>query len=100
MPERYAHAARPTKGQLVDEVPLDVKGYHRKAVNGRCVGRSDRGDDAAGAHRSAMDRWSWERGEIWEAAGYPWSLRLQALLPTKCHHVGGGGSTLSTSSGR
>ena len=31
MRERYAHAARPTKGQLLDEV-CEVTGYHRKAV--------------------------------------------------------------------
>ena len=31
MRERYAHAVRPTKGQLLDEV-CEVTGYHRKAV--------------------------------------------------------------------
>ncbi len=82
MRERYAHAARPTKGQLLDEV-CEVTGYHRKAVI-RSLRRPERprrrrrggppvryGPVVVGTLR-----------RIWEAAGYPWSLRLQALLPT------------------
>ena len=82
MRERYEHAARPTKGQLLDEV-CEVTGYHRKAVI-RSLRRPERprrrrrggppvryGPVVVGTLR-----------RIWEAAGYPWSLRLQALLPT------------------
>ena len=82
MRERYAHAVRPTKGQLLDEV-CEVTGYHRKAVI-RSLRRPERprrrrrggppvryGPVVVGTLR-----------RIWEAAGYPWSLRLQALLPT------------------
>jgi len=82
MRERYEHAERPAKGRLLDEV-CEVTGYHRKAVS-RLLRRPARprrrrrggppvryGPVVVGTLR-----------RIWEAAGYPWSLRLQALLPT------------------
>jgi hypothetical protein len=80
MRERYVTADRATKSQLLDEV-CEVTGYHRKAVTRR-FGRA-----AAGAPRrrgrpvqygptvvGALRR-------LWVAAGYPWSVRLRALLP-------------------
>ena len=81
MRERYERASRAAKGRLLDEV-CEVTGYHRKAVirvlRRPAVGRRRRrgrpvryGPEVVGTLR-----------RIWEAAGYPWSVRLQALLPT------------------
>jgi hypothetical protein len=81
MRERYEGAKdKAAKSRLLDEVG-EVTGYHRKAVirllrrpagpRGRRCGRPVRyGPTVIGALR-----------RIWEAAGYPWSVRLQALLP-------------------
>jgi hypothetical protein len=80
MRERYVTADRATKSHLLDEV-CEVTGYHRKAVirfvrrparrRARRRGRPVRyGATVVGALR-----------QIWEAAGYPWSVRLRALLP-------------------
>ena len=81
MRERYEMATRAAKSRLLDEV-CEVTGYHRKAVirllrrprsrRRRRRGRPVRyGPTVVGTLR-----------RIWEAAGYPWSVRLQALLPT------------------
>ena len=81
MQERYQRASREEKGRLLDEV-CQMTGYHRKAVirrlrraeprqRGRRRGRPVRyGPDVVAALRA-----------IWTAAGYPWSVRLKALLP-------------------
>jgi hypothetical protein len=80
MRERYETANRVAKSRLLDEV-CEVTGYHRKAVirllrrptpgRRRRCGRPVRyGPVVVGTLR-----------RIWEAAGYPWSVRLQALLP-------------------
>jgi hypothetical protein len=80
MRERYATASRKAKSRLLDEV-CEVTGYHRKAAirllrrpvraRARRRGRPVQyGATVVGALR-----------QIWEAAGYPWSVRLQALLP-------------------
>jgi hypothetical protein len=80
MRERYETADKATKSYLLDEV-CEVTGYHRKAVirllrrpagrRGRRRGRPVRyGPTVVGALR-----------RMWEAAGYPWSVRLKALLP-------------------
>lgn len=81
MRERYERAGRDAKRGLLDEV-CEVTGYHRKAVirllrratplearrpRGR---RVEYGPDVVAALRA-----------IWTAAGYPWSVRLKALLP-------------------
>jgi hypothetical protein len=81
MRERYERADRGGKSRLLDEV-CEVTGYHRKAVirllrrptvtRRRRRGRPVRyGPMVVGTLR-----------RIWEAAGYPWSVRLRALLPT------------------
>jgi hypothetical protein len=81
MRERYETADRAARSRLLDEV-CEVTGHHRKAVirllrrpaakrrprRGRPVRY---GPVVVGTLR-----------RIWEAAGYPWSVRLQALLPT------------------
>lgn len=80
MRERYVTADRATKSQLLDEV-CEVTGYHRKSVTrrfGRAAAGSPRrrgrpvqyGPTVVGALR-----------RLWVAAGYPWSVRLRALLP-------------------
>ena len=79
--QRYRRAARPDKQRILDEF-CEVTGYHRKhairVLNGA----------APGAIRPAPRRTATYSGAviealraIWEAAGYPWSLRLKALLP-------------------
>jgi len=81
MRERYVVAkTKAAKSRLVDEV-CEVTGYHRKAVI-RLLRRSTKrlrrrpgrpvqyGPVVVGTLR-----------RIWEAAGYPWSVRLKALLP-------------------
>jgi hypothetical protein len=79
--QRYRGASRPEKEQIVNEF-CQVTNYHRKhairVLNGA----------APGAVRPPRRR-SVTYGPavivalraIWTAAGYPWSLRLQALLP-------------------
>jgi len=80
MRERYVTADHAIKSHLLDEV-CAVTGFHRKAVirllrrparrRARRRGRPVRyGATVVGALR-----------QIWEAAGYPWSVRLRALLP-------------------
>ncbi len=81
MRERYDHAARAAKGPLLDEV-CEVTGYHRKAVI-RLLRRP------AGMRRRRRGGPRVQYGPevvavlraIWTAAGYPWSVRLKALLP-------------------
>ena len=95
MRERYERAGRGAKGGLLDEV-CEVTGYHRKAVirllrraapsgTKRRRGRRVKyGPEVVAALRA-----------IWTAAGYPWSVRLKALLPAwvpwaRRRRVGGG----------
>ena len=81
MRERYDHAARAAKGPLLDEV-CEVTGYHRKAAirllrHPAGMRRRRRGGPRVqyGPEVVAVLR------AIWTAAGYPWSVRLKALLP-------------------
>lgn len=79
--QRYRAAPRPIKQQLLTEV-CALTGYHRKAairVLHRPPAVSSRprrrrpltyGDQAIGVLAA-----------IWEAASYPWSVRLKAMLP-------------------
>lgn len=81
MRERYERVERTAKGRLLDEV-CEVTGYHRKAAirllrrpetrrRRRRGGRPVRyGPEVVAVLRA-----------IWTAAGYPWSVRLRALLP-------------------
>lgn len=80
MRERYRVATRAEKGRLLDEA-VAVTGRHRKALI-RCWRR----DRPPGRRRGGRPR---RYGPavvralvaIWTAAGYPWSVRLKALLP-------------------
>lgn len=81
MRERYVLADRAARSQLLTEA-VAVTGYHRKSLirawrltprpaRRRRGGRPVRyGPAVVRALRA-----------VWEAAGYPWSVRLQALLP-------------------
>ena len=83
MRDRYLRASRKEKGRLLTEA-VTVTGYHRKAISrawqrpgarrprGPRPGRPTRYDAAVVRALRA----------IWDAAGYPWSRRLTALLPT------------------
>ena len=83
MRERYQRAARRERGRRLDEV-CEMTGYHRKTVirllrrdgagrRSRRRGRPVRyGPEVIAALRA-----------IWTAAGYPWSVRLKALLPAR-----------------
>ena len=78
---RYRQARRPDKGRILSEF-CHVVGCHRKSairlLNGPAPG-------AARPPRRRTPRYPPATIEalrgIWEAAGYPWSLRLKALLP-------------------
>ena len=80
MRERYARAGRDAKGNLLDEV-CEVTGYHRKAAI-RLLRRAPSG---TGRRRGRRVAYGPEvvaaLRAIWAAAGYPWSVRLKALLP-------------------
>jgi hypothetical protein len=81
MRERYERARREAKGGLLDEV-CEVTGYHRKAVI-----RLLRRPAAAEPRRRRGRRVTYgpevvrALRAVWTAAGYPWSVRLKALLP-------------------
>jgi len=80
---RYRKAGSKAKGGMLDEFCLNT-GYHRKyairLLNGPPPGR----------HEEARPRGRKPQyspavvtllAAVWEAAGYPWSVRLKALLP-------------------
>jgi hypothetical protein len=82
MRERYARADRPGRSRLLDEV-CEVTGYHRKAVirllrRPRSSPRRRRPGRAVQYGPALVTTLR----RIWAAAGYPWSVRLKALLPT------------------
>ena len=81
MRERYARAGRETKGGLLDEV-CELTGYHRKAVI-RLLRRPAAAGPRRRRGRRVQDSPEVVRAlrAIWTAAGYPWSVRLKALLP-------------------
>jgi hypothetical protein len=81
---RYGKADRRAKREMLNEFCLTT-GYHRKyairILNGPAPGkRADRPVRKRGlsyGHELLSVLTS-----VWEAAGYPWSVRLKALLPT------------------
>lgn len=78
---RYRAARRPDKQRLLDEV-CQVTGYHRKhairVLTGPPPGAARPPRRRAATYPPAVIE---ALRTIWEAAGYPWSLRLKALLP-------------------
>jgi hypothetical protein len=79
---RYRQAPRAEKGRILDEF-CQVTGYHRKSalrlLNGPPPGR--RPPPRRRRAPSYGIRVIQVLVAIWQAAGYPWSVRLQALLP-------------------
>jgi hypothetical protein len=79
--QRYRYAGRPEKRRILDEF-CEVAGYHRKHAI-RLLNRPAPGAARPPRPRSATYSPTVIEAlrTIWEAAGYPWSLRLKALLP-------------------
>ena len=82
--ERYDQAEGKSKGGMLDEFCLNT-GYHRKyairLLNGPPPGKriEARRRGRKPQYRAAMISLL---AAVWEAAGYPWSVRLQAILPS------------------
>ena len=83
--ERYRQADRKRKHAILNEFCVNT-GYHRKYAI-RLLNGPPPGQAARGAGRTRRRRVSYSRemlsilAAVWEAAGYPWSVRLKALLP-------------------
>src|SRR4029453_19349826 len=77
----YRSARRPEKQRILDEF-CQVTGHHRKhairLLNGPAPGAARPPQRRALTYSPAVIE---ALRAIWEAAGYPWSLRLKALLP-------------------
>jgi len=83
MQQRYVQAPRATKSRLLTEV-CTTTGYHRKAAIR--VLNAPAQPTPPPRHRRGRPSPYGPRVltvlmHVWEAAGYPWSLRLKALLP-------------------
>jgi hypothetical protein len=78
---RYRGARRPEKRKILDEF-CQVTGHHRKhairLLNSPAPGAARPPQRRALTYSPAVIE---ALRVIWEAAGYPWSLRLKALLP-------------------
>jgi len=84
MRDRYVRAqTRPEQGQLLTEA-MAVTGYHRKALI-RAWRRPEPAGGARPRRRGRARRYGPPAVRalraIWRVAGYPWSVRLKALLP-------------------
>jgi len=80
---RYRKAERDEKRAMLNEFCLNT-GYHRKYAIRLLKGAAP-GRQRVVAVRQGANRYSAESvsilAEVWEAAGYPWSVLLKALLP-------------------
>lgn len=78
---RYAQASKSAKGQILDEVCATLR-CHRKSAIRLLTGPPPRATPRRRTGRPLYDLPAIAvlKG-IWEAAGYPWSVRLKALLP-------------------
>ncbi len=78
---RYRHARRREKQRILDDV-CRIAGYHRKyairLLNGPAPGRPRAARRRAATYGPAVIS---ALHAVWQAAGYPWSVRLKALLP-------------------
>jgi len=83
--ERYRQADRKRKHAILNEFCVNI-GYHRKYAI-RLLNDPPPGKAARGAGLTRRRGLSYSRemlsilAAVWEAAGYPWSVRLKALLP-------------------
>src|SRR5579871_5255350 len=84
MYERYGKAQRKARGGLLDEFCLTT-GYNRKYAI-RLLNGPGPEQERVKRPRGRKPRYSKQVISIltgvWEAAGYPWSVRLKALLPS------------------
>jgi hypothetical protein len=82
MYERYQHATKAEKHALLDEV-CQVCGYHRKYAIRKLKQPWRQRPPRKAAPRTVtyLPQTISVLTAVWEAAGYPWSLRLKALLP-------------------
>src|SRR6202790_4219084 len=83
MYERYHKAGREAKQMMLNEFCLNT-GYHRKYAI-RLLNGAPPGKQPERRRRERRPRYGPQvlsvLAAIWEAAGYPWSVRLKALLP-------------------
>jgi hypothetical protein len=90
MRERYEGARKEARGPLLDEME-EVTGYHRKALIRRMHAGEKAGRPRAPRRRGRPRRYGppvvGALRLIWTAAGYPWSVRLKALLPDWLPHA-------------
>lgn len=78
---RYAQASRRAKGQILDEVCATLR-CHRKSAIRVLTGPPPRQTSRQRTPGPTYgERTIGVLKTIWEAAGYPWSVRLKALLP-------------------
>jgi transposase InsO family protein len=79
---RYQPASRADKQRILDEF-CQVAGYHRKSALRLLNGPPPERQPPVPRRRPPTDgtRVIQVLAAIWRAAGYPWSLRLQAVLP-------------------
>jgi hypothetical protein len=79
---RYSKAEGKAKGGMLDEFCLTT-GYHRKyairLLNGLPPGKREEARARGRKPQYSAGAVSL-RGAVWEAAGYPWSVRLKAIL--------------------
>ena len=82
--ERYHRAGREAKHLMLNEFCLNT-GYHRKYAI-RLLNGAPPGKQPERRRRGRRARYGPQvlsiLAAIWEAAGYPWSVRLKALLPS------------------
>ena len=82
--ERYRTANRKVKQLMLNEFCLNT-GYHRKYAI-RLLNGPPPGKQAERKSRGRRPHYGKQvlsiLAAIWEAAGYPWSVRLRALLPS------------------
>lgn len=80
---RYRGAAPITKSQLLDEL-CRACGYNRKYAIRKLNGSAPHGKRNTRKHLSRLETYDARvisiLHQVWEAAGYPWSVRLKALL--------------------
>ncbi|HET7877055.1 MAG TPA: integrase [Methylomirabilota bacterium] len=79
---RYQQAGRPEKSRILMEF-CEVTGYHRKYALRRLNGPSPGPTPPRRRRRAPQYGPGVVQAlrQIWDAAGYPWSVRLKALLP-------------------
>ncbi len=82
--ERYRTATREVKGRILDEF-CEVAGYHRKYATVLLRGPRPEPRPPRRERRPRKATYTSHTisvlAAIWEASGYPWSVRLKALLP-------------------